>query len=299
MRCGGPSTCFKRVLGTMLTVRALCDKCGCTRDWDSQPKVAGRPIFNVLLSGAILFTGSLPTNVLRMFQTLKIQCDVSRTFYRHQKNLLHDAMQKTWEKCQSALFESIKDRELVIGGDGRCDSKGKTAKFGCYVMMEMNMKKVLSTQLVQKNEVASSYHMELEGLKRSVSLFDGYNIKASITDRHSQIQKWLRENWAVTHLFDCWHVVKGLCKKLDELAKKKARRPIKDWIKSIRYHLYWCVMSSRFGDKEAIERKWLSCVDHIQNKHEGCSHGPLEKQKVWLREGTEACDKCVDLLTKP
>ena len=54
--------------------------------------------------------------------------------------------------------------------------------------------------------------MELEGLRRTKEKLDAHSIsvKILITDRHVQIQKWVREQWpAVTHYFDIWHVAKG------------------------------------------------------------------------------------------
>ena len=40
-------------------------------------------------------------------------------------------------------------RALVLGGDGRADSPGHSAKFGSYTMMELKKKIVLDLQLVQ------------------------------------------------------------------------------------------------------------------------------------------------------
>ncbi|XP_064643023.1 uncharacterized protein LOC135497205 [Lineus longissimus] len=198
-------------------------------------------------------------------------------------------------------MESLQDKELVIGGDGRCDSMGHSAKFGSYVFMELDINKLLSIELVQSNEAPkqASTNMELVGIKRSAPFFKDYSIKAVITDRHRSLAKWIKESWKVTHYFDCWHVVKGLCKKMEKLAKKKGMESIRDWIKSIKYHLYWCVMSSPEGDREMIKKKWLACVDHIQNKHKNCVHGRLKgKRRKWLKKRTEVCDELVDLLTK-
>ena len=64
---------------------------------------------------------------------------------------------------------------------------------------------------VQSNEVGGSYHMEKEGLKRSLALLDasGVTLDCIVTDRHPQIQKFLREN-NVTHYYDVWHMAKGM-----------------------------------------------------------------------------------------
>ena len=58
----------------------------------------------------------------------------------------------------------------------------------------------------------SSYHMEIEGLKRSVRSFHDADVKIKrfVTDRHVQIRKWVREDMKDTkHCVDIWHVPKG------------------------------------------------------------------------------------------
>lgn len=43
-----------------------------------------------------------------------------------------------------------------------------------------------------------------------------------VTDRHRQINKWIRENHPeVAHYYDVWHVAKGFRKKVESLAKQK------------------------------------------------------------------------------
>lgn len=65
---------------------------------------------------------------------------------------------------------------------------------------------------VQSNEVGGSYHMEKEGLVRSVKKFqeNALEIEQLITDRHRQIAKWIREELPhVKHFYDVWHIAKG------------------------------------------------------------------------------------------
>ena len=55
--------------------------------------------------------------------------------------------------------------------------------------------------------------MEKEGLVRTCSYLQnaGLTIDVLITDRHLQIQKWIRECLPlVKHYFDVWHVAKGI-----------------------------------------------------------------------------------------
>ncbi|XP_070547983.1 uncharacterized protein [Ptychodera flava] len=298
--CRATNTCHRYVCGTLLKVRAVCNSCGNKQEWCNQPFIRNIPTLNLLLNCAILFSGSLPRKALRMFSFLNIQCHTTRTYFHHQASYMYDAIATVWKKKQDALFTSLRHKELILGGDARCDSMGHSAKYGSYNLMELNVNKVLIVQLVQSNEVGSSYGMELEGLKRCRQELEAYKdveVKAIITDRHRQVAKWIRENWTnVTHYFDCWHIVKGLCKKLMALAKNKNMSVLKEWIMSIKCHLYWCALSSTTAEEK--KKKWLACVDHIQNVHENCSHPPITRDKLWLLPGTEVNVKVVELLTK-
>ncbi|XP_068757420.1 uncharacterized protein [Montipora capricornis] len=139
--------------------------------------------------------------------------------------------------------------------------------------------------------------MELEGLKRSLTVIknQGVDIKTLVTDRHSGIKKYMREQEKdIDHRFDCWHMATNISKKIEALAKKKSCAVLGDWKQSISNHLYWCAASSS-GDGKQVEAKWLSISNHVTNVHEGhsqafprCSHGPLQQERKWLRRGSKA-----------
>lgn len=43
-------------------------------------------------------------------------------------------------------------------------------------------------------------------------VFHDLQVDIFVTDRHVQINKWVRENMPATkHYFDVWHVAKGTC----------------------------------------------------------------------------------------
>ena len=118
-----------------------------------------------------------------------------------------------------------------------------------------------------------SYHMEKEGLHRCLSFLKEHDldVEVLVTDRHKQINKWLREKHSnVKHYHDIWHVAKGIaiaiakwspmhtwfvcmhagfCKKLEKLGKQKSCEIVCEWQKSIINHLYWCVSSSSNDSK--------------------------------------------------
>lgn len=54
--------------------------------------------------------------------------------------------------------------------------------------------------------------MELEGLKRCLAYLTEkeVNVTDLVTDRHSQVKKYMRESTNIRHWFDVWHVAKGM-----------------------------------------------------------------------------------------
>lgn len=110
-----------------------------------------QPAGNILLSAAILFSGALPTKVLRVFRDMGCATIAERTFFEHQTKYLHLAISAVWEKHQAMLLTELRQekRALVVGGDGRADSPGHSAKFGSYTTMELKKQIVVDVQLVQ------------------------------------------------------------------------------------------------------------------------------------------------------
>uniref|UniRef100_A0A1X7UCH3 Uncharacterized protein n=1 Tax=Amphimedon queenslandica TaxID=400682 RepID=A0A1X7UCH3_AMPQE len=180
------------VLGSFLRVTQKCNSCNKETQWDSQPFVRNIPEGNLLMSACILFTGCLPELSICMFQTMGCACISRSTFYYHQSHYLHPAIFHIWDIHQQSFFCQLSDDDhsgLILGGDGRSDSPGHSAKFGLYSLVELTHNVVIDIPLVQSHEVKNSNHMELEGLKRAVNKIQDFNITidALVTDRHQQI----------------------------------------------------------------------------------------------------------------
>ena len=82
---------------------------------------------------------------------------------KHQKKYLHAEVEKTYREKQSSLLDSIKDegKELILGGYGRCDSPGHSAKYGSYSLMDLEQNEILDSQLVQVGIYISTFEMKL------------------------------------------------------------------------------------------------------------------------------------------
>ncbi|XP_035675637.1 uncharacterized protein LOC118415275 [Branchiostoma floridae] len=283
-------------VGTHLLVTFLCRDCSYEDTWRSQPSYGRTAAGNILLSSAILFAGASVTKVLRVLSHMGVAVMSTRSFFRHQENILFRAIRTLWRERQFWMLTVLQAEQepIVCGGDGRADSPGHSAKYGTYTMMELKQTAVIDVQLVQSNEVDSSNAMEKEGLQRSLQKIQEYaEIGTLVTDRHAGINKMIREQHPnIQHLFDVWHVAKSIKKKLKKLSKTKGCEDLKVWIASIINHLYWAVTSTPPGNGDLIVEKWKSVLQHIHNRHRGfgglfprCAHGRLrgrERRKPWL-----------------
>lgn len=92
----------------------------------------------------------------------------------------------------------------------------------------------------------------------------------------------------------------GLCKKLEKAAQLKECGLIGAWLSSIKNHLYWCAASSDQANKDEIEAKYRSLLNHVVNGHSHdtdifpeCIHGALDEEevrdKLWFDERKLSC----------
>ena len=143
-----------RQKGTCIAIRQLCSHCGHEWVWMSQPYMKDIPAGNILLSSAILFSGATPGKALRMLNHMQLACISDRIFYRHHSRFLEPAILTVWAAEQSRLLAECKahDSSLSIGGDGRVDSPGHSAKYGLYALIDLDTNKVIHIELVQVNQ---------------------------------------------------------------------------------------------------------------------------------------------------
>ena len=76
---------------------------------------------------------------------LRVAYITDRTFYLHQKQYLEPSSVES----QTATTLSACELPLIIGGDGRADSPGRSAKYGSYGVIDLRTNKFLHIELVQ------------------------------------------------------------------------------------------------------------------------------------------------------
>ena len=94
----------------------------------------------------------------------------------------------------------------------------------------------------------------------------------------------VRFNFQNKKMHWCYFYYLGVSKKLENACKKRDCATIRPWIKSSVNHCYWVAASC--GDDEQLKlQKWSSLVEHVTNQHDNCEHGPLNEERLWLRQG--------------
>lgn len=141
--------------------------------------------------------------------------------------------------------------------------------------------------------------MELEGAKRSFEAItnkEQLQINTFVSDRHRGVAKWMRTmHRGTTHYYNIWHQAKSIVRKVLKTSKEKGCELLKEWTRSIKNHLYWCVTSTKPGFTALIEAKWLSFMRHVNNEHEGhphalysqCSHPEIAERMKWIKVGKQ------------
>ena len=148
-KCLAPSAPrVEKAVGSMIVIVSKCLK-GHKKTWASQRCDGKLPWGNMLCAAGTLFTGSNPARVAAFFKHIGVQYMSLRTYYKIQRVYLAPAVNRCWENEQLSLLQSLQGKAIALGGDGRCDSPGHSAKYGAYHLVELDLNKVLVVELVQ------------------------------------------------------------------------------------------------------------------------------------------------------
>ena len=109
-KCGneGSTTTTTNIIGTFLSVTQTCSTCLSAFQWDSQPMLKQAPVGNLLFSAAVLFSGSLPAKVFKLFQFLGCATISRKTYFRHQEHLLQPCVFAIWNQHQDEILKELR-----------------------------------------------------------------------------------------------------------------------------------------------------------------------------------------------
>ena len=92
-------------------------------------------------------------------------------------------------------MDQVQNKDVVLSGDGRCDSPGKSAKYCTYSMMDIDTGYILHCETVDKREVGlQSPNMKKECFVRSLRFLQSrISCKEIITDASTSIRREMGE----------------------------------------------------------------------------------------------------------
>ncbi|XP_069587485.1 uncharacterized protein [Ranitomeya imitator] len=291
----------KIVEGSYMKVIGTCRLGHQSHIFESQPKIGNFAAGNILLASAILFSGLNFQKVQELLNILGVLSISEKTFYRYQSKFLFPAIDIAWKTEQENVTKEIIQKNIIVSGDGQCDSPGHSAKYCVYTVMDTISEKIIDFEVVQQTQCTSSVAMENYGFKICMDrlLNSGFKVKIFASDRHVSIRSKMRKDYSqINHQFDVWHYAKSVKKKLKAASQSKLSKEIIPWIDKIALHLWWSIKTCN-DNVELLQEKWLSCLQHITNIHEWegcnmyhqCSHGPLvedaeDGEILWLKKET-------------
>lgn len=186
-----PEDLTLKTKGSLATIENLgwCEK---PLQWQMQPFVSSMAAGNLLLSAGILFTGNSYGSVASLVKATNIQFFSERSYNETQTSYLFPIVDKMYTEHQVQTLSEVRNKEVVAGGDGRCDSPGHSSKYGTFSV-----------------EVENSNKMELQGLKRCSDHLQEENVTIAklATDRHIQVRAHLKRNdqtSSITLMFGTW-----------------------------------------------------------------------------------------------
>ena len=155
-RCG-QLYCIKYVLdGCSLAIVRVCAN-GHSSVWESSEVVLNqknKKVYNnnLCFTAAVVLSGNNFNKIKQFCNIIGIKTISKSTFHSYQPLYICPTVAQFYEKqqvsldisficakrimCQEKILSTLKGKEVILSGDGRCDSPGKTAKYCTYSMME-------------------------------------------------------------------------------------------------------------------------------------------------------------------
>lgn len=97
----------------------------------------------------------------------------------------------SWQRAKKKLVQDFIGKEIVVCGDGQCDSPRHTAKNLCYFLTELVSGYILEVEVRDKRHVSlASSNMEKQALQNALQrLQSSLNVMEVVTDASPSITK--------------------------------------------------------------------------------------------------------------
>ncbi|CAB4013794.1 Hypothetical predicted protein, partial [Paramuricea clavata] len=148
---------------------------------------------NLQTATSIMLSGSNFAKVERMAKFLNLEFISSSTYYRFQRLYMIPEINEWWSSMRREIIGQFHGKDVVVGGDGQCDSPGINAKNLCYFMVEVESHYILDIEVLDKRHVDLKYtNMEKEAVHRSLDrLRNDLKVVELVTDASTSVKHYL------------------------------------------------------------------------------------------------------------
>lgn len=302
-RCWKPlSKIEKKSVGSFISVYVTCVDGHCYCLWESQPKIGHMPVGNLLLSSAVLCSGSSFVKTQHLFSLLGLLNINKLTYFKNQVQFLFPTIHQQWEEEQRRNIRMLASNPVCLAGDGKCYLPGDRTKYCVYTMMDVQSKKIIGFYIERVKAGVPSFALEKVACKKVLQnlLDQKLHVKMVCTGRHVSVRKMIKKEFSsIIHQVDAWHLAKSVGNKIARASHKKHCSELSTWVSPIKSHLLWCV---RTCDErpDVLVQKWNSLLYHVVNTHswqaergyKHCQHDYVPEavchRRKWLSKGGKA-----------
>lgn len=181
--CKNDCTVKYHLLGPSVVINWTCSS-GHKGRFESSRDVNELKSNNLQTAASILLSGNNFAKIEKMAKFLGLSFISESTFYRLQRLYFVPAINEWWTWQQEQIFQQFCCKEVVVCGDGQCDSPGHTAKNLCYFLMELVSGYIIELEVRDKRPVGlTSANMEKAALQNALQrLRATLNVVEIVTD---------------------------------------------------------------------------------------------------------------------
>jgi hypothetical protein len=107
---------------------------------------------NIQMAAAVLLSGGNYGKVKRLAADMNLAFISDSTYFRIQRLYLLPAVNEWWGWMRGQLMDEFRGKEVLVSGDGQCDSPGFNAKNLCYFIVEVSFDYIIHVEIVDKRQ---------------------------------------------------------------------------------------------------------------------------------------------------
>ena len=198
--CGKDLKFNETLHGTIVKLRWSCTE-GHFGMWVSseiatQSRYSDVYVNDLLITACIVLSGNSYSKFVQFADFLGLAVPDQTVFCRNQRLFITPVVLDMWHSMKAKVLEVLGAySSIVLGGDGRNDSPGFSARYCVYVLMDLVSNVIVDIETLDKRETGGvSTNMEREGLTRILlRLMKSLDISEITTDASSSIMKRVEE----------------------------------------------------------------------------------------------------------